>query len=534
MSATLLTHLAADEFEAAFRVLDEHEGSNLCRGLKDADGTPPLVLALTTNDQGDDEDEESETVDTASVNASARLASMIASLLHNGAEVDATDQHGRTPVLLCVLLNEHLALNHLLDHRPDLLLRPTAIGMIRASPLGAAFAQGSSEAVRNLMENAAVTASLGELATQERLAADMSVFMDRVISRADLLVCSDPDDDYEAACALAVLTELGISMDVGYTAGEASASGVGVLENPLEAAFVALHAMAPLVARKAWRHERDVSEADLEVLRSLHCMVEADGHPLLSKQPEPFIARCAGSSMWMIAPECHRFNATCIRPLQRLYSCGVPTEAALVAVASLGLPVVEMGCGTGYWAKLLRCKGVDVAAYDIRPPGNGAADNGAGDEEDGEESGDEEDEKDGSNHDDDDGECIFSQAHIPERRATPTPTPTPTTTPTISPTPTPSRSPTISPTLSLTLSPTLAQASASSARHTFLTCNAADPQYSRAPRSACLLGPSYLCGPTRVKTSVDGTPSAWSTMAVSMCATLVTGRDAPARIALTE
>jgi hypothetical protein len=30
--------------------------------------------------------------------------------------------------------------------------------------------------------------------------------------------------------------------------------------------------------------------------------------------------------------------------------------------------VVEVGAGTGYWAALLRARGVDVVAYDVRPP----------------------------------------------------------------------------------------------------------------------------------------------------------------------
>ena len=45
-----------------------------------------------------------------------------------------------------------------------------------------------------------------------------------------------------------------------------------------------------------------------------------------------------------------------------------PCAAALDAVAALRMGVVEVGCGTAYWACLLRERGVDVVAYDARPP----------------------------------------------------------------------------------------------------------------------------------------------------------------------
>ena len=46
----------------------------------------------------------------------------------------------------------------------------------------------------------------------------------------------------------------------------------------------------------------------------------------------------------------------------------MPCAAALDAVAALRMGVVEVGCGTAYWACLLRERGVDVVAYDARPP----------------------------------------------------------------------------------------------------------------------------------------------------------------------
>lgn len=58
------------------------------------------------------------------------------------------------------------------------------------------------------------------------------------------------------------------------------------------------------------------------------------------------------------------------RKLVRRYSWAIPNDEALDAIAALG-PVVEVGAGTGYWAKLLAERGVDVVAYDIHTPGSG-------------------------------------------------------------------------------------------------------------------------------------------------------------------
>src|ERR1700716_2853651 len=46
----------------------------------------------------------------------------------------------------------------------------------------------------------------------------------------------------------------------------------------------------------------------------------------------------------------------------------VQTEEALATLARYA-PIVELGAGTGYWAFLLRHRGVDIVAFDIAPPG---------------------------------------------------------------------------------------------------------------------------------------------------------------------
>src|ERR1700716_2265029 len=51
----------------------------------------------------------------------------------------------------------------------------------------------------------------------------------------------------------------------------------------------------------------------------------------------------------------------------RRYAFAVPTDAALATLARYA-PIVELGAGTGYWAYLLRRRGVDIVAYDLPPP----------------------------------------------------------------------------------------------------------------------------------------------------------------------
>jgi len=53
--------------------------------------------------------------------------------------------------------------------------------------------------------------------------------------------------------------------------------------------------------------------------------------------------------------------------LVRRYAFAVPNEAALSTLARYA-PLVELGAGNGYWAYLLRQRGVDCVAYDTAPP----------------------------------------------------------------------------------------------------------------------------------------------------------------------
>lgn len=53
----------------------------------------------------------------------------------------------------------------------------------------------------------------------------------------------------------------------------------------------------------------------------------------------------------------------------RTYSSAIPDDAALDLLAEQA-PLVELGAGGGYWAALLRSRGVQIDAFDLEPGGN--------------------------------------------------------------------------------------------------------------------------------------------------------------------
>jgi protein-L-isoaspartate O-methyltransferase len=72
--------------------------------------------------------------------------------------------------------------------------------------------------------------------------------------------------------------------------------------------------------------------------------------------------------------KCHGPRCTwCQCPAQvHVYAYAPPNTAALEALLARS-PLLELGAGTGYWARLLRGAGADVLALDIAPPGPAAA-----------------------------------------------------------------------------------------------------------------------------------------------------------------
>jgi len=56
------------------------------------------------------------------------------------------------------------------------------------------------------------------------------------------------------------------------------------------------------------------------------------------------------------------------KDLAARFAWAVPDDAALEMVGRHA-PLLDAGAGTGYWAALLEVRGVDIVAYDLRPPG---------------------------------------------------------------------------------------------------------------------------------------------------------------------
>jgi hypothetical protein len=96
-----------------------------------------------------------------------------------------------------------------------------------------------------------------------------------------------------------------------------------------------------------------VTQTDNEYLRAFQAESE------LAADYQAWLRRPAGSSY-----ERRRAQV-------RRYAFAVPTDAALATIADYA-PIVELGAGTGYWAYLLRRRGVDVVAYDRFPPDRAA------------------------------------------------------------------------------------------------------------------------------------------------------------------
>jgi hypothetical protein len=57
---------------------------------------------------------------------------------------------------------------------------------------------------------------------------------------------------------------------------------------------------------------------------------------------------------------------TCRDIAVREFAWALPSEDALALIASLS-PIVEVGAGSGFWADLLRQRGADLAAFDVKP-----------------------------------------------------------------------------------------------------------------------------------------------------------------------
>jgi hypothetical protein len=98
-------------------------------------------------------------------------------------------------------------------------------------------------------------------------------------------------------------------------------------------------------------------------------------HQIQHGAEEPSIFGAGRGQPWEYCIPCvHEEPGRAARPhgVKLRYSWAVPNDAALDAIAEHSPGgVVEIGAGGGYWAGLLRDRGIDVVAYDPDPVGDG-------------------------------------------------------------------------------------------------------------------------------------------------------------------
>jgi len=66
-------------------------------------------------------------------------------------------------------------------------------------------------------------------------------------------------------------------------------------------------------------------------------------------------------------PDPYSAKLTSVQELAHCFAWAIPNQQALEIIHSYG-PIVEMGAGTGYWARMLQDMGTDIIPYDYRPP----------------------------------------------------------------------------------------------------------------------------------------------------------------------
>lgn len=167
----------------------------------------------------------------------------------------------------------------------------------------------------------------------------------------------------------AVLRHFGVE-DVPSAADAESAAATSALppleRNPLAEVWRALDATAPRLVRAWWAAEAELGDADAGLCSSLSGAMASRGARLLAPSP---------NGLGFVCPIQRVLQQGVLSPVQHAFASAVPSDEALGAIAQLGVPVVELGAGTGYWGALLAARGVDVVLYDREPPSARAGNN---------------------------------------------------------------------------------------------------------------------------------------------------------------
>lgn len=151
---------------------------------------------------------------------------------------------------------------------------------------------------------------------------------------------------------------------VGRFAGLAEEDMYDIVDNPLLKAWTGLQSFIPRILLRRWeRNDGPLTYVERgEICRLWGKKKERE---MLSRFPssesaiEPFFVAKHIDQYWLTNYQ---------GPLQHTYACAIPSDAALDAIGSLGVPVMELGAGAGYWGALLRARGIECVLYDRAPP----------------------------------------------------------------------------------------------------------------------------------------------------------------------
>jgi hypothetical protein len=141
--------------------------------------------------------------------------------------------------------------------------------------------------------------------------------------------------------------------------------------NWLEDLHRRITALVPPVLLGLYGPQGPTDEEDIVLLKALHELSGvSDSAVLADNILMPYRER------GYIVSIMRDFDHLITRPVQLGVGFAIPNNAALEKIKMLHGPIVQVGAGAGYWAALLRIRGVDIVVYDINPPGIGTEDLG--------------------------------------------------------------------------------------------------------------------------------------------------------------
>ena len=179
----------------------------------------------------------------------------------------------------------------------------------------------------------------------------------------------------EAARVVALLAESGFDLPEGIDKHDAPRAAFETYGDVYSALHRRVADATPAALTKTWRRDSPPTRAEAasvywftrgEFAEGPGVGVDVEGLVPSADRGGRASPLVAATKHGVLVPPARLGAAT--EALQHAFAFAVPCPEALDAVAALRVGVVEVGCGTAYWACLLRERGVDVVAYDARPP----------------------------------------------------------------------------------------------------------------------------------------------------------------------